>query len=112
MTAADDLDNLADTTTYMWHLLADKNGIEHDAIDRVADQLANAVSTSTCALTGVRSDGGSWIGSVAHRLAYQLLGPDTIADDDQLIPRCGNRRCWRPDHMDVLRPPTLLEGTR
>ncbi len=42
MTAADSLDNL-DDTTYMWHYLADKNGIEHQVIDRVADQLAQLI---------------------------------------------------------------------
>ena len=36
-------DNLDDYTTYMWHYLADKNGIEHDAIDGVADQLAKLI---------------------------------------------------------------------
>ncbi len=43
MTTADDLDNLNDNTTYMWHYLADKNGIEHEAIDQVADQLSKLV---------------------------------------------------------------------
>ena len=43
MTAADNLDNLNDTTTYMWHYLADRNGVEHDAIDRVADHLAKLI---------------------------------------------------------------------
>ena len=41
MTTADDLDNCNDV--YMWHYLADKNGIEHDAIDQVADQLAKLI---------------------------------------------------------------------
>lgn len=43
MTTADNLDHLNYNTTYMWHYLADKNGIEHDAIDRVADQLAKLI---------------------------------------------------------------------
>ena len=43
MTAADDLDNSDDTTTYIWHHLADKTGIEHQAIDRVADHLAQLI---------------------------------------------------------------------
>ncbi|HZE16870.1 MAG TPA: hypothetical protein VE197_14855, partial [Mycobacterium sp.] len=37
------LDNLNEDTTYMWHYLADKNGIGHQAIDEVADQLAKLI---------------------------------------------------------------------
>ncbi len=43
MITADDLDNLNDDTTYMWHYLADKNSIEHEVIDQVADQLAKLI---------------------------------------------------------------------
>lgn len=39
-TSPEDLDDLNDNTTYMWHYLADKNGVEHEVIDAVADQLA------------------------------------------------------------------------
>jgi hypothetical protein len=37
------LDNLNEDTTYMWHYLADKNGIGHQPIDEVADQLAKLI---------------------------------------------------------------------
>jgi hypothetical protein len=43
MTAADNLDNPNNDTTYMWHYLTDKHGIEYDVIDRVAEQLAKLI---------------------------------------------------------------------
>jgi hypothetical protein len=42
MTTPDHPDNLNDNT-YIWHYLADKHEIEHDAIDCVADQLARLI---------------------------------------------------------------------
>ncbi len=42
-TTADHADNYDDSTVYMWHYLADKSGIDHQAIDRVADQLARLI---------------------------------------------------------------------
>ncbi len=73
--------------------------------------LTKAQRSTLCDLiaTSVIHRSGHWItrtgtDTTTARDAYQLLGPETLTDDDQLAPHCGHPRCWRPDHQTVLTP--------